>query len=64
MYTVFRYFNDDGEVSYDLIGVFPSEELAQHYCLFYAVAHQITVDDLIIGYDEHRNLNDIVYGVN
>lgn len=61
MYLVYRWLKDDDEYYTELIGVFPSEELAQHYCLFYGVAHQISCDDLTICFDQKRNLGDLIY---
>lgn len=59
MYEVYRYFDDDGDENYDLIGVFPCEDLAQQYVVFYAVVHQISSDDLVLCFEE-RNLYEII----
>lgn len=51
MYSVYRYFTDEFGDNTELLGIFPSEDLAQVYVTFYALTHLLSVDDFVIGFN-------------
>lgn len=60
MFSVYRWFKVSGEDCTELVGVFPDETTADQFCVFYAMLHMISVDDLDIGYCESVSLEKLI----